>query len=347
MAASLREILMLGLSGQSQVAMPACGTSSSNDKDDVGLLCLRWFQLGSYMASLRSWYSGTDNKRMPYKLPKTYQNYITWALEKRYKTLPYLRTLQMEWTKTGTPLVRPMFLQFPSSEFFGLWEQFMVGPDLVVAPILSEDQELVSVHLPQGTWYDFNSGRKYISPSDRNILRVKTKLYQIPAFQRGGTAMIQYDFTDGKQTARNVTDTADFELNIGLDCSSSPRKQKSLSSCTATSSIPWRLTTEDSVNDAKVTINVESHQNSGTITINTINTSSPLDKKLSLIYIYGLSLPSTPTITLPTGQTVAQCTADTTDPCMTWEPETEIVMVKNVDILLADCTVACKISWTV
>ena len=186
---------------------------------------------------LRSWYSDTDNTRMPYQLAKTYQNYITWSLEKRYKMLPYLRTFQMEWVTTGTPLVRPMFLEFPSSEFFGLWEQFMVGPDLLVAPILSEDQELVSVHLPQGTWYDFNSGSKYVSPSDRNILQVKTKLYQIPAFQRGGSAIILYDSTTGMQTAKSATNTANSELNIGLDCSSSPRVQRSLSSCTASSSI--------------------------------------------------------------------------------------------------------------
>merc|ERR1719450_364519 len=138
LAASLREVLMLGLAGQSQVSMPACGTMLSKelDKDDLGLLCLRWFQLAAYMPSLRSWYKSTDDKgRMPYQLKeKTYRNYITWALEKRYKMLPYLRTLQKEWSMTSIPMVRPMFLEFPSSEFIGLWEQFMVGPDLVVAP---------------------------------------------------------------------------------------------------------------------------------------------------------------------------------------------------------------------
>jgi len=348
MATSLREILMLGLAGQSQVAMPVCGTSSSKDQEDVGLLCLRWFQLGSYMASLRSWYSDTDNTRMPYQLAKTYQNYITWSLEKRYKMLPYLRTFQMEWVTTGTPLVRPMFLEFPSSEFFGLWEQFMVGPDLLVAPILSEDQELVSVHLPQGTWYDFNSGSKYVSPSDRNILQVKTKLYQIPAFQRGGSAIILYDSTTGMQTAKSATTTANLEVNIGLDCSSSPRVQKSLSSCTASSSVPFYLNTQDSPTAPRASVNVESLGNKGTITLSVTGDTTPLNKTLSLVYISGLSLPSTPTISLPGGTVSVICSADTTEPCLSWQPEQQFLMIKNVGIILAaDCVGACHIGWTV
>jgi len=348
MAASLREVLMLGLAGQSQVSMPACGTVSSKDQEDVGLLCLRWFQLGSFMSSMRSWYSDTDNVRMPYKLPKTYQHYITWALEKRYKMLPYLRTLQIDWTKTGLPLVRPMVLNFPSSEFIGLWEQFMVGSDLVVAPILAEDQQLVGIHLPQGAWYGFNSGMKYMSPSDRNILNVKPKLYQIPVLQRGGTAILLYDTTSGKQSAKEVTTDAQFELQIGLDCSSSPRDTKSLSACVAKSSLPWILSNEDTSSDYKAAIDVKTVESSGYIEIKVSGKPSQDEKVLSVVNIYGLSLKEAPVVTLPNEiKPAAECTAQEEGPCLSWQPEQEILMIKNAGIVLAEqCVVpGCKISW--
>ena len=71
LAASLREVLLLGLAGQGMVSMPVCGThllqGLAGQDLDVDLLCLRWGQLAAFMPALRSWYSGSDNKRMPYR----------------------------------------------------------------------------------------------------------------------------------------------------------------------------------------------------------------------------------------------------------------------------------------
>jgi len=404
LAASLREVLMLGLTGQSQVSMPACGTMLSKelDKDDLGLLCLRWFQLAAYMPSLRSWYKSTDDKgRMPYQLKeKTYRNYITWALEKRYKMLPYLRTLQKVWNDTSIPMVRPMFVDFPSSEFIDLWEQFMVGPDLVVAPSLSKD-DLIGVKLPQGVWYDFNSGVKYESPSDRKILTIKPKLYQIPVFQKGGTAMIVYDITTGRLSAKEASSSANFELKIGLDCTSSPRDVKGLASCSANSSSSWLLSTDDNFGDFAASVVVATKGNTGNIVIrvdghpsttippstanptstttttttttsitttttNTETTTTPTNSEtttttiaditpvytpgttLTVISITGLYLEASPVINLPGGAVTDECHASTTRPCISWQPEQEVLMVKNAGIALADeCggTGGCTISW--
>ena len=71
LAASLREVLLLGLAGQGMVSMPVCGThllqGLAGQDLDVDLLCLRWGQLAAFMPALRSWYSGSDNSRMPYR----------------------------------------------------------------------------------------------------------------------------------------------------------------------------------------------------------------------------------------------------------------------------------------
>ena len=121
-----------------------------------------------------------------------YQEYLQWSLERRYQLLPYLITLQQDWTSSGLPLVRPMFLHYPDSLMFGLWSQFMLGPDLVVAAVTSPDQNVVNLRLEAGTWYDFYSGIKYQSPSSSVSLSVQAKLYEIPAFQRGGSVLLLY-----------------------------------------------------------------------------------------------------------------------------------------------------------
>ena len=95
--------------------MPVCGThlvahldSETNPAPDVdmGLLCLRWTQLAAFMPGMRSWYKDNDFTRMPYQLAKQYQEYITWALDRRYQLLPYMRTLQLAWTTSGTYVYR-------------------------------------------------------------------------------------------------------------------------------------------------------------------------------------------------------------------------------------------------
>lgn len=177
---SLREVLVLGLAGQAMVSMPVCGTHpleqvAGGQNLDVDLLCLRWAQLAAFMPSLRSWYSGTDNSRMPYRLALQYQEYQQWALERRYQLLPYLLTLQQDWTTSGLPLVRPMFLHYPDTFMFSLWSQFMLGPDVVVATVTSSDQEVVELRLPAGTWYDLYSGMTYQSPSSAALLPVQAR----------------------------------------------------------------------------------------------------------------------------------------------------------------------------
>ena len=108
------------------------------------------------MPGMRSWYKDDDFERMPYQLAKQYQEYITWALDRRYQLLPYMRTLQLDWTDSGVPMVRPMFLDNP--ELWDLWSQFQLGPDIVIVAVIDGDQPLVNVSLPSGSWYEYYSG---------------------------------------------------------------------------------------------------------------------------------------------------------------------------------------------
>ena len=211
---SLREVLVLGLAGQREVSMPVCGTRApdTDTAGELGQLCLRWTQLAAWMPGLRAWYEGGDSARLPYQLAKQYQEYISWALDTRYSLLPYLRSLQLAGAVSGLPPVRPMFLHYSASSMMGLWTQFMLGPDLVIAAVTSADQQLVQVSLPAGTWYDLYSGvqvshspdlmmdvltvpahAQYYSSTEHAELPVPTKLYQLPVFLRGGSVIMMYE----------------------------------------------------------------------------------------------------------------------------------------------------------
>merc|ERR1712142_1415736 len=69
---------------------------------------------------------------------------------------------------------------------------------------------------------------------------------------------------------------------------------------------------------------------------------------LTVISITGLYLEASPVINLPGGAVIDECLASTTRPCISWQPEQEVLMVKNAGIALAEeCggTEGCTISW--
>jgi alpha-glucosidase len=58
----------------------------------------------------------------------------------------------------GTPVVRPMWYQFPKdNETYTLSEQFMIGESLMVCPVMVQDDSetsiAINVYFPSGTWF--------------------------------------------------------------------------------------------------------------------------------------------------------------------------------------------------
>lgn len=78
----------------------------------------------------------------------------------RERLRPYLTQLMQEAHKKGTPPMRPLFYDFPDDpETWNIEDQYMFGPDILVAPILHEGVWIREVYLPVGAeWKDANSG---------------------------------------------------------------------------------------------------------------------------------------------------------------------------------------------
>jgi len=156
-------LLNLGLSGISFVGDDIGGFNGSPPQD----LLTRWIEIGAFnpmfrdhttIGSLRQevWVHGPEQEAIR-------RRYI----ETRYRMLPYIYTLAEEASRTGLPLVRPVFLEFPEvmaptyPGFGGLDSEFLLGPDLLVAPApFGEMQDDYAVSYPPGDWFDFWTGQK-------------------------------------------------------------------------------------------------------------------------------------------------------------------------------------------
>ncbi len=76
----------------------------------------------------------------------------------KHQLMPYLHAAGLEAHRTGTPVMRPMQLAFPGDPAVAyLDRQYLLGPDLLVAPVMSADGE-VELYLPDGRWTDWWTG---------------------------------------------------------------------------------------------------------------------------------------------------------------------------------------------
>jgi alpha-D-xyloside xylohydrolase len=78
--------------------------------------------------------------------------------------MPYLFAHALEARDRGTPLMRAMMLEFPDDKTCSyLDRQYMLGANLLVAPVFSEDPE-VTYYLPAGAWTNYFSGEVSTGP---------------------------------------------------------------------------------------------------------------------------------------------------------------------------------------
>ena len=131
-------------------------------------------------------------------------------IEERYRLMPYLYTTAEAMSRTGLPIMRPLFLEFPNATSDGhpldldATGEFLFGPSLLVAASPSpEEVAPYEVHLPPGIWYDYWTGerldrREKIASRDleqRDTLQqakpimITPTLADLPVYVREGTIL--------------------------------------------------------------------------------------------------------------------------------------------------------------
>jgi len=179
MRISIPQLLNLGLSGYTFVGDDIGGFAGSPTPE----LLTRWMELGAFNPIYRNHGAKGTRNREPWVDGPEHEAIRKRYIELRYQLLPYIYTGMEEATRTGIPLMRPLFLDFPNEKDFETTEtEFMFGPDLLVAPKVDEKFEPYDVKLPAGTWYDFWTGQ----PVSSSTLTVNPPLDVVPIYVRGG-----------------------------------------------------------------------------------------------------------------------------------------------------------------
>ena len=182
LAAIIPEAITVSMRGFPYV-MPDMIGGNQYDQDRVEKeLLIRWAQASALMPlmqfSVGPWHFDAETIRLSRE-----------ASELHLKFAPYIVRLAAAAPRTGEPILAPLWYHNPGDrETYTITDQFMLGEDVVVAPVLSKGATRRDLYLPAGRWRDDKTGQEY--EGGRWLRDYPAPLDTLPVFVRVGANVI-------------------------------------------------------------------------------------------------------------------------------------------------------------
>jgi alpha-glucosidase len=183
LALAMPMVLNMGLSG-----IPFSGPDIGGFAHHAtGELLARWMQMGVFFPYCRNHSAIETIRQEPWSFGETVEEICRKYIQLRYRWLPYIYSLFYESSQTGMPIMRPLILEYPDDrKVYNLCDQFLLGDQVLIAPITRPDTEVRSVYLPKGVWYDYWTGERF---SGEQYILANAPLDKLPLYIRGGAIL--------------------------------------------------------------------------------------------------------------------------------------------------------------
>ena len=170
----------------------------------------RWAELSALTPFYRVHNSGETGTEMPWALgTQTLQIYRAMA-QLHVNAEPVIIRLWKQADVTGLPIMRPLWLTYPDDAVAAAQdEEWMLGPQILVAPVVTEGATSRSVSFPPGCWRNPDTGETYHGPLEETV---PAPLAVLPYYFQCGTRPFQVHRAPARsrrgraQTARHVAD---------------------------------------------------------------------------------------------------------------------------------------------
>ena len=108
------------------------------------------------------------------------------AVELRQRFAPRFVELAKEAARTGEPMMRNLEYSFPGRGYAEILDEFMMGNDLLVAPVMEKGAVSRKVVLPPGKWLADN-GKTYVGPT---TVEIASPIERLPYFLQNRAAQV-------------------------------------------------------------------------------------------------------------------------------------------------------------
>ncbi len=208
---AVQQMLSLGLSGFSWSGADIPGFVGGASPE----LATRWFEIGAFTPVYRGHAANDAPRAEPWVDGPAHLAIRRRFIEERYRLMPYLYAVAEESARTGDPVMRPTFYDYPSMTKASCDQSmaFTVGTDLLVAASPHPDQPRpYDICLPGTGWYDYWTGLPL--PSEK-ISETPT-LDHLPVFVRPGAIIAKEPLV--QSTSEKPKGALQLEVYPGADC---------------------------------------------------------------------------------------------------------------------------------
>ncbi|CAD6991800.1 unnamed protein product [Ceratitis capitata] len=169
-------MLQMNMNGYPFVLPDMIGGNGYDDKPPTKELFLRWLQANVFMPSLQfsyvPWNFDDETIEISKKFVQMHEDFAP-EIIKRFKLA----------TETGEPVNPPLWWVDPSDQVAqSVYDQFLLGDDIIAAPVVQEGAVVRDVYLPKGEWKDGNTNEVHEGP--KWLMAYKAPLDVLPHFLR-------------------------------------------------------------------------------------------------------------------------------------------------------------------
>ena len=183
--------LSLGLSGQAIVHSDAGGYTTVMQMTRSKELLLRWEEMNAFSPLFRLHEGNQPSRNVQFDADSELLAHL--AKQSRIHTIlrPYLLETEKE-AQNGIPMMRPLFYHY--EDYWQDDKEYLLGRDLLIAPVYKEGRVKRHVNLPDDTWIELSTGREY----RKGTYEIEAPIGRIPVFARKDPAVIR------KETIREL-----------------------------------------------------------------------------------------------------------------------------------------------
>ena len=190
----------LGISGFSFVGNDVSGFGLDSSEE----LFIRWMEMGPFIPIFRNHSNMYTRRQEPWAFGPRAEKIAKKSIELRYELIPYIYDLYYISHKEGLPIFRPMIMEYEKDmNLLNMREQFMLGENMIVAPVLYEGERSKTVYLPKGSWFNYFTMEKL---QGGKWYKLPCELDEILVFVKEGAIIPTYNkkFRNVKERPKNI-----------------------------------------------------------------------------------------------------------------------------------------------
>lgn len=171
--------LSAGMSGCGVTHSDIGGYTSLFDNTRDKELFLRWAEMAAFTPVMRTHEGNRPEENFQYYDDEDCMERLARLVDVYTMLSPYIKNLVSENARKGIPVQRPLFLHHEEDEkCYQIQYEYLLGPDLLVAPVYLAAQTEWEVYLPKGRWIHLWTGAEY----GKGTHKVAAEMGDIPVF---------------------------------------------------------------------------------------------------------------------------------------------------------------------